>query len=158
MTNEALELICRNADISVGIPIGDVGVILDVIENDNTETCKFQYLKNGELTLHGYTVRLNGKSLPKGCYGYKDIIILLEGIAPVGIVYPMGERDLHVLVLEEYQGRGIMSDFMSSGIVHQLNPGLSSVSTNYHPEFEPEMYNKIKHLAAKAGLELRMPS
>ena len=36
---------------------------------------------------------------------------------------------------------------MNSGIVHTLNPGLSSVSTNYLPDFEPEMYNKVKHLA-----------
>ena len=156
MTNEELELICRNADISVGIPIGDVGVILDVIEN--TKTRKFHYLENGELTLHGLNLSFKGKSLPKGCYGYQDIIILLEGIIPVGIVFPMGKFDLHVLVLEEYQGRGIMSDFMSSGIIHQLNPGLSSISTNYFPEFEPEMYNKIKHLAAKAGLKLRRSS
>lgn len=156
MTNETLELICRNADISVGIPIGDVGIILDVIEN--TKTRKFQYLRNGELTLHGWNLRLNGKPLPKGCFGYQDIIILLEDNIPVGIVFPMGESDLHVLVLEEYQGRGIMSDFMSSGIVHNLNPGLSSISTNYSPKFEPEMYSKIKHLASKAGLELHMSS
>ncbi len=152
MTNETLELICRNANISVGIPIGDVGIILDVIEN--TKTRKFQYLRNGELT-HGWNLMLNGKPLPKGCFGYKDIIILLEDNIPVGIVFPMGEYDLHVLVLAEYQGRGIMSKFMSSGIVHQLNPGLSSVSTNYYPKFEPEMYSKVKHLAAKAGLEIR---
>lgn len=156
MTNETLELICRNADISVGIPIGDVGIILDVIEN--TKKRKFQYLRNGELRLHGWNLRLNGKPLPKGCFGYQDIIILLEDNIPVGIVFPMGESDLHVLVLEEYQGRGIMSDFMSSGIIHQLNPRLSSISTNYSPEFEPEMYSKIKHLASKAGLELRMSS
>ncbi len=156
MTNETLELICRNTNISVGIPIGDVGIILDVIEN--TKTRKFQYLRNGELTTHGCNFMLNGKPLPKGCFGYQDIIILLEDNIPVGIVYPMGEWDLHVLVLEEYQGSGIMSNFMSSGIAHKLNPGLSSVSTNYVSEFEPEMYSKIKHLAAKAGLELRISS
>lgn len=156
MTNETLELICRNADISVGIPIGDVGIILDVIENTNNR--KFQYLRNGELRLHGWNLWLNGEPLPKGCFGYQDIIILLEDNITVGIVFPMGESDLHVLVLEEYQGRGIMSDFMSSGIIHQLNPGLSSISTNYYPEFEPEMYSKIKHLASKAGLELRISS
>lgn len=156
MTNETLELICRNADISEGIPIGDVGIILDVIENAKTRN--FQYLRNGELALHGWSLRLNGKPLPKECFGYQDIIILLEDNIPVGIVFPMGESDLHVLVLEEYQGRGIMSDFMSSGIVHQLNPGLSSISTNFSPEFEPEMYSKIKHLASKAGLELHMSS
>lgn len=156
MTNETLELICRNANISVGIPIGDVGIILDVIENIKTR--KFQYLRNGELTTHGWNLMFNGKPLPKGCFGYQDIIILLEENIPVGIVFPMDECDLHVLVLEEYQGRGIMSDFMSSGIVHQLNPGLSSISTNYYPELEPEMYSKIKHLAAKAGLELRISS
>jgi len=156
MTNETLELICRNANISVGIPIGDVGVILDVIEN--TKTNKFQYLRNGELTLHGFKTMLNGKPLPKGCWEYQDVIILVKDNIPVGIVFPMGEYDLHVLVLEEHQGMGIMSEFMSSGIVHQLNPRLSSVSTNYFPEFEPEMYSKIKHLAAKAGLELRISS
>jgi hypothetical protein len=156
MTNETLELICRNADISVGTPIGDVGIILDVIEN--TKNRKFQYLRNGELRSHGWNLRFNGKPLPKGCFGYQDIIILLEDNIPVGIVFPMGESDLHVLVLEEYQGRGIMSDFMSSGIVHQLNPRLSSISTNYSLEFEPEMYSKMKHLASKAGLKLRMSS
>lgn len=156
MTNETLELICRNANISVGMPIGDVGIILDVIEN--TKTRKFQYLRNGELKANGWNLMLNGKPLPKGCFGYQDIIILLEENIPVGIVFPMGECDLHVLVLEEYQGKGIMSDFMSSGIVHQMNPGLSSISTNYYPELEPEMYSKIKHLAAKAGLELRISS
>ena len=156
MTNENLELICRNANISVGTPIGDVGIILDVVEN--TKTCKFRYLRNGELTSHGWKLLLNGKPLPKGCFGYKDIIILLDDNVPVGIVFPMGECDLHVLVLEEYRGRGFMSGFMSSGIVHQLNPGLSSVSTNYSPKFEREMYSKIKHLAAKAGLELRVSS
>lgn len=36
MINETLELICRNANINVGIPIGDVGIILDVIENTKT--------------------------------------------------------------------------------------------------------------------------
>lgn len=152
MTNETLELICRNANISVGTPIGDFGIILDVVEN--TKTRKFRYLRNGELTSHGWNLMLNGKPLPKGCYGYQDIIILLEDNIPAGIVFPMGECDLHVLVLEEYQDRGIMSGFMSSGIVHQLNPGLTSVSTNHFPEFEPEMHSKIKHLAAKAGLEL----
>jgi hypothetical protein len=101
---------------------------------------------------------LSSKPLPKGCFGYQDIIILLEDNTPVGIVYPMGECDLHVLILEEYQGSGIMSNFMSSGIIHQLNLGLSSVSTNYSLEFEPEMYSKIKHLAAKAGLELHISS
>ena len=154
MTNDTLELICRNADISVGIPIGDVGIILDVIED--SRTCRFEHLRNGQLTLHGWNLRINGKHLPNGCLGYQDIIILLEKNTPVGIVFPMGESDLHVLVFEEYQGRGIMSGFMSSGIVHQLNPGLSSVTTNFSPRFEPEMYSKIKHLASKAGLELRM--
>ena len=125
MTNETLELICRNANISVGTPIGDVGVILDVIEN--TKTRKFQYLRNGELTLHGWNLMHNGRPLPEGCFGYKDMIILLEDNIPVGIVFPMGKSDLHVLVLKEYQSKGIMSDFMSSGIVHQLNPELSSV-------------------------------
>jgi hypothetical protein len=148
MTNEELELICRNADISVGTPIGGVGIILDVIED--SRTCRFVYLRNGDLTPHGLNLRINGKPLPKGCSGYKDIIILLEENTPVGIVFPMGENDLHVLVLEEYQGRG----FMSSGIIHQLNPGLSSITTNFNPRFEPEMYSKIKHLASKAGLEL----
>ncbi|NMB44117.1 MAG: hypothetical protein GX995_08315 [Clostridiales bacterium] len=154
MTNETLELICRNTDISVGIPIGDVGIILDVIED--SRTCRFEYLRNGELTLHGWNFRINGKPLPNGYFGYKDIIILLDDITPVGIVFPMGESDLHVLVLEEYQGKGIMSDFMSSGIVHQLNPGLSSITTNISPRFELEMYSKIKHLASKVGLELRI--
>ena len=144
------------AEISVGIPIGDIGVILDVIEN--TKTRKFQYLRNGELTSYGWNLMLKGKTLPKGCFGYQDIIILLEDNIPVGIVFLIGECDLHVLVLEEYRDRGIMSDFMSSGIVHQLSPGLSSVSTNYFPEFEPEMYSKIKHLEAKAGLELCISS
>ena len=156
MTNEKLELICRNANISVGIPIGEVGIILDVIED--TENRKIQYLRNGALTPHGWNLMLNGKPLPKGCYGYKDIIILLEDNSPVGIVFPMDESDLHVLILEEHQGKGIMSGFMSSGLIHQLNPGLSSVSTNYCPESEPEMYHKVKHLAAKAGLKVRSSS
>ena len=156
MTNETLESICRNANISVGTPIGNVGVILDVVEN--TKTHKFRYLRKGALTYNGSKVIHNGKPLPKGCWGYQDIIILLDENISVGIVYPMGDCDLHVLVLEEYQGRGIMSDFMSSGIVHLLNPGLSSVSTNYYPDCEPEMYGIVKHLAAKAGLELRISS
>ena len=156
MTNETLEFICRNANISVGTPIDGVGIILDVVGNPKTR--EFRYLKNGELTSHGWNLLLNGKPLPEGRFGYQDIIILLDDNIPVGIVYPMGECDLHVLVLEEYQGRGIMSDFMSSGIVHQLNPGLISVSTDYLPEYEPDMYSKIKHLAAKAGLGLRISS
>ena len=153
MTNEELELICRNTDISVGTPIGGVGIILDVIED--SRTCRFEYLRNGDLTLHGLNLRINGKSLPNGCFGYQNVIILLEENTPVGIVFPMGKSDLHVLVLEEYQGRGIMSSFMSSGIVHQLNPGLSSIRTNFSPRFDPDKYNKIKHLASKAGLVIR---
>jgi hypothetical protein len=153
MTNETLELICRNVDISVGTPIGGVGIILDVIEDSSTG--RFEYLRNGELILNGWNLWINGKPLPNGCYGYQDIIILLVENTPVGIVFPMGKSDLHVLVLEEYQGRGIMSDFMSSGIIHQLNPGLSSITTNFSPRFEPDMYSKIKHLASKACLVLR---
>jgi hypothetical protein len=53
MTNETLELICRNANISMGTPIGDVGVILDVVEN--TKTHSFRYLINGKLTPHRQT-------------------------------------------------------------------------------------------------------
>lgn len=154
MTNESLEFICRNADLSVGVSIGDVGIIMDAVESMKTH--EFHYLRSGELKPHGWSYLLNGKPLPKGFSGLKDVIILLEDNKSVGIVYPMGESDLHVLILEEYQGRGYMSHFMSSGIVHQLNPALSSVSTNYSPDYEPEMYNKVVHLAAKAGLELRV--
>ena len=154
MTDATLEFICRNADISAGTSIGNVGIILDVVENK--ETHEFRYLGNGELTSHGWNLLLNGKPLPNECYGYQDIIILLDDNIPVGIVYPMGACDLHVLVLEEYRGKGIMSNFMSSGIIHQLNPGLSSVSTNHYPEYEPEIYSKINHLVAKAGLDLRV--
>ncbi len=153
MTNEELELICRNADISVGTPIGGIGVILDVIEDSSTG--RFEYMRNGELILHGWDLWINGKPLPNGYFGYPDVIILLEENTPVGIVFPMGESDLHVLVLKEYQNRGIMSNFMSSGIVHQLNPGLSSITTNFNPIFDPEKYSKIKHLASIAGLEIR---
>lgn len=152
MTNEELGLICRNTDISVGTPIDGVGIILDVIEDSSTG--RFEYLRNGELTSHGLNLRINGKPLPNGCFGYQNVIILLEENTPVGIVFPMGKSDLHVLVFEEYQGRGIMSNFMSSGIVHQLNPGLTSITTNFSPRFEPDMYSKIKHLASKAGLEI----
>ena len=73
MTNEELELICRNADISVGTPIGGVGIILDVIEDSITG--RFEYLRNGKLTPDGLNFRINGNPLPNGCFGYQDIII-----------------------------------------------------------------------------------
>jgi len=152
MTNETLEFICRNANIDVGVPISDIGVILDVVEN--TKTRKFQYLKNRELTWHGLNLKLNGKPLQKGYFGYQDIIILLGNNVSTGIIYPMGEHDLHFLVLKEYQNKGIMSNFMNSGVIRKIRPRLSSVSTNYSPKFQPEMYNKIKHLVSKAGLKL----
>jgi len=156
MRDETLEYLCLHADITNGewlVPEEAIRIDIGVNGTGNVKNCEFTYFKPGSLQYCGsHEISTDGRRFQ---YGYTDFIVLMEKGVRVGAVYPMGNVDLHVMILKKHQNKGYMSRFMRSGIVHQLNPRLKSVTTNCWKEFEPKKYKKLEHLVSLAGLVLK---
>lgn len=116
-------------------------------------------IKKGEVIIPGRAIYLKKDSMVK-CYGSKnnrslskenEYIILLDNGNRVGGIYIMGDHDLHIQMFQKYQGKGILSEFMSSGWFKTNKPDLQTISC-IHDESSEE-FKKIKHLGKLAGLK-----
>lgn len=87
--------------------------------------------------------------------GYFDeFVVLLDNNVRVGGIYIMGDTDIHAVVFEEFRSRHFLSNFMRSGHLMRIRPGLKSTSTGYDPNLDDE-YKVVQHLASLAGLQLK---
>lgn len=77
-------------------------------------------------------------------------LILLQNGVKAAIILKCGSVDIHVYVYPQFREQRIVSRLTGGGFLRELWPDIESVTcANY---FE---YDRVKHLAAVAGFELR---
>ena len=58
---------------------------------------------------------------------YEEIIVLVKNGIKVGGIYRMGTYDIHVVMKKKYEGQGILSSFLKTGIINEIWPENKSV-------------------------------
>ena len=95
--------------------------------------------------------RIQGKVLPYR--EYDEIIVLVKNGIKVGGIYRMGSYDIHVVMKKKYEGQGILSDFLKTGILNEIWPENKSVELC--GVYTREEYEKKKHLANLCHMEIK---
>lgn len=129
MTNNTLSHVLRSINLSRGKTVRTV---------DNLEAVLVENHRTMETNPNGRFV------------GYYDYLILLYSGTKAGIILKCGSVDIHVYVYPQFREQHIVSRLTGEGFLRELWPDIESVTcANY---FE---YDRVKHLAALAGFELR---
>lgn len=95
--------------------------------------------------------RIRGKILPYR--EYEEIIVLVKDGIKVGGIYRMSSYDIHVVMKKKYEGQGILSSFLKTGIINEIWPENKSVKLcDVHTRAE---YEKKKYLAKLCHMEIK---
>ena len=95
--------------------------------------------------------RIHGKILPYR--EYEEIIVLVKNGIKVGGIYRMGSIDIHAVMKKKYEGQGILSGFLKTGILNEIWPENKSVELcGVYTRAE---YEKKKYLAKLCHMEIK---
>jgi len=93
----------------------------------------------------------HGKLLPYR--EHEEIIVLAKKGIKVGGIYRMGSYDIHAVMKKKYEGQGILSSFLKTGIINEIWPENKSVKLcGVYTRTE---YEKKKYLAKLCHMEIK---
>lgn len=79
------------------------------------------------------------------------IVFIDEDGVRLGGIYLMGSVDIHATIFKPYRDKGILSEFLRTGIIHELQPDLDEISIFASTADE---YYRREHLANILGVEV----
>ena len=86
-------------------------------------------------------------------YEQEEVIVLVKNGIKVGGIYRMGPYDIHVVIKEEYRGKGILSGFLKKGIINEIWP--ENTSVKLCGVDTREEYNKKRYLVQLCNMTIR---
>lgn len=86
-------------------------------------------------------------------YVEEEIIILTKSGIKAGGIYRMGPVDVHWVIIEEYRGQHILSDFLKTDIIREIWP--ENTSTELCGVDTQDEYDKKRYLAELCHMSIK---